>query len=225
MKLYKNESELAVDLVKKAYKIPEWFKERGFKKFEKRDHSPVTLADLATQIYIISNIKESFPQDKIIAEEEGSFINSKTENIITKCFSDLEIDIANFHDTVNYLGPESNRAWSIDPIDGTQGYIEGLSYAIGIGFMVESDPKICAISVPNYNEEGLAIFSAVKGQGAFASYGKKEFKKINVSNQDSLKDSILCHSLHYDQPWVLEFAKQVGINKLIRIMNYKYKFS
>ena len=161
--------------------------------------------------------KEAFPEDNIIAEEEGSNINSKTENIITKCFSDLDLDIENFHDIINYSGQESNRAWCIDPIDGTQGYIKGLSYAIGIGLMVESDPKTSAISVPNYNEEGLAIFSAVKGQGAFASYGSKEFKKIKVSNQDSLKDSILCHSLHYDQPWVLEFAKQVGINKLIRI--------
>ena len=217
MNMYNKESELDIKLVKKAYEIPEWFKEKGFKSFEKRDQSPVTLADLATQIYIISEIKEFFPEDKIIAEEEGSFINLKTENIITKCFSDLNIDINNLRDMVNYSGPESNREWVIDPIDGTQGYIEGLSYAIGIGFMVESEPKTCAISVPNYNDEGLAIFSAVKGIGAYASYGGKKFKKLKVSNQDSLKDAVLCISLHYNKPWVLEFAKQVGINKLIRI--------
>lgn len=217
MNMYNKESELAIDLVKKACKIPEWFKKKGFDYFEKQDETPVTLADLATQIYIISKIKEFFPEDKIIAEEEGSFINSKTESIITKCFSDLEIDINNLHDMVNYSGPESNSEWCIDPIDGTQGYIEGLSYAIGIGFMVESEPKTCAISVPNYNDEGLAIFSAVKGKGAYASYGEKDFKKITVSNQDSLKDAVLCLSLHYNKPWVLEFAKKVGINKLIRI--------
>lgn len=83
--------------------------------------------------------------------------------------------------------------------------------------MVDSDPKISAISVPNYNEEGLAIFYAIKNRGAYASYGGREFKEIKVSNQSSLKDSVLCISLHYNQPWVLEFAKQVGIDNIIRI--------
>lgn len=217
MNMYNKEYKLAINLVKKAYKIPEWFKEKGFKSFEKKDQSPVTLADLATQIYIISEIKNFFPEDKIIAEEEGSFINLKTEKVISECFSDLDIDINNLHEMINYSGSETNREWSVDPIDGTQGYIKGLSYAIGIGFMVDSDPKIGAISVPNYNEEGLAIFYAIKNSGAYASYGGREFKKIKVSTQVSLKDSVLCISLHYNKPWVLEFSKQVGIDKLIRI--------
>lgn len=215
--MYNKESELAIDLVKKAYKIPEWFKEKGFKSFEKRDQSPVTLADLATQIYIIHNLKAKFPEDHILAEEEGSLINTNSEELIYECFDELKIKVEDIKETLNYRGSLSAREWTVDPIDGTQGYVKGLSYAIGIGFMVESEPKISAISVPNYNDEGLAIFSAVKGIGAYASYGGKNFKKLKVSNQDSLKDAVLCISLHYNKPWVLEFAKQVGIDKLIRI--------
>ncbi len=215
--MYNKESELAIDLVKKAHKIPEWFKEKGFKSFEKRDQSPVTLADLATQIYIIHNLKAKFPEDHILAEEEGSLINTNSEELIYECFDELKIKVENIKETLNYRGSLSAREWTVDPIDGTQGYVKGLSYAIGIGFMVESEPKISAISVPNYNDDGLAIFSAVKGIGAYASYRGKNFKKLKVSNQDSLKDAVLCISLHYNKPWVLEFAKQVGIDKLIRI--------
>jgi 3'(2'), 5'-bisphosphate nucleotidase len=215
--MYNKESELAIDLVKKAYKIPEWFKEKGFKSFEKRDQSPVTLADLASQIYIIHNLKAKFPEDHILAEEEGSLINTKSEELIYECFDDLKIKVEDIKETLNYRGSLSAREWTVDPIDGTQGYVKGLSYAIGIGFMEESEPKTSAISVPNYNDEGLAIFSAIRGIGAFASYGGKKFKKLKVSNQDSLKDAVLCISLHYNKPWVLEFAKDVGINKLIRI--------
>ncbi|MFX1554859.1 MAG: 3'(2'),5'-bisphosphate nucleotidase CysQ [Promethearchaeota archaeon] len=217
MNIYNEESELAISLVKKAHKIPEWFKEKGFKSFEKRDQSPVTLADLATQIYIVDNLRAKFPEDHILAEEEGSLIDINSEKLIYECFDDLKIKVGEIKETINYRGRFSKREWTVDPIDGTQGYVEGLSYAVGIGLMVESDPKISAISVPNYNEEGLGVFSAVKNIGVYASYGGKEFKEIKVSNQDSLKDAVLCHSLHYDKPWVLEFAKKVGINKLIRI--------
>ena len=219
MNMYNKEYELAIDLVKKASQITEWFSKRGFESFSKLDQSPVTLADFASQIYIVSKLKEYFPDDEIIAEEENiDFINIKAEDLIKQCYSELNLKkIKNIKENIRFKGKSSVRQWTVDPIDGTIGYQKGLSYAIGVGFMVESEPKTSAISVPNYNDEGLAIFSAIKGKGAYASYGEKDFKKITVSNQDSLKDAVLCLSLHYNKPWVLEFAKKVGINKLIRI--------
>ena len=68
-----------------------------------------------------------------------------------------------FKEIINYGGKPSEYTWTIDPIDGTQGYIEGLSYAIGIGFIDGSQPTISVISVPNYDERGLAIFYAERG--------------------------------------------------------------
>ena len=49
MNEYHKELELGISLAKKAPKIPEWFKQKGFISFEKKDHSPVTLADLAKE--------------------------------------------------------------------------------------------------------------------------------------------------------------------------------
>ncbi len=212
----KKELNLANKVVKEAFKIPEWFKERGFEFFKKQDSTPVTLADLATQIFIISELKREFPDDSIIAEEEGSLIDKNSEKIIRKCFEDLGIKVQNIKDLVNYRGRPSERQWSVDPIDGTQGFVEGLSYAVGIGFMRKSDPKSCAIAVPNYDENGLAIFTAEKGQGAKASYGEKIFKPIHVSKQNEIKKVRMCHSLHYNLPWVIEFSEKAGINDIVQ---------
>jgi len=122
-----------------------------------------------------------------------------------------------FKDTLNYRGSISKRQWTIDPIDGTKGFQKHLAYAIGIGFMVQSEPTVCAISVPNYNERNLTIFSAEKNHGAKVSYGNQNFNLIKVSENNTIKNFRMCHSLHYDKPWVMNFARSLGITDFVQM--------
>ncbi|MFW9882539.1 MAG: inositol monophosphatase family protein [Candidatus Thorarchaeota archaeon] len=218
---YKREVKLAIDIIKIASKITEWFRKRGIESFSfnKSDQSPVTLADFASQIYLINKLVEHFPDDKIIAEEENiEFIDSKAENLIKQCFHELNLnEFEILKENVKYRGKISKRQWTIDPIDGTIGYQKGLLYAIGLGLMVDSNPKISVIAIPNYNQKPLAIFIAEEGKGAKVSYKNGDFKPIVVSKKDDLQNVRLCHSLHYDQPWVINFAKSIGISNLIQI--------
>jgi len=207
---YDKELSLAVDLVKQASIITEWFRSKNFLSFIKKDDSPVTLADFASQIFIISEIKKYFPEDQIIAEEESSvFIDSDAENIIKRCYNSLNITF------LNYRGSSSKRQWTVDPIDGTKGFQKGLAYAIGMGFMIQAEPTICAIGVPNYKKTSLTIFSAEKNHGTNVSHGDQNFTKISVSNKKEIKKFRICHSLHYNQPWVLNFARSLGITNFI----------
>ncbi|MBY8989034.1 MAG: hypothetical protein KGD61_11320 [Candidatus Lokiarchaeota archaeon] len=211
------ELSLAIDLVKRASEITEWFRTKHISSFIKKDDSPVTLADFASQIYIISQIRKNFPEDQIIAEEESSiFINSNGEEILKKCYNSIQIDFEeNLKETLNYRGPSSNRQWTVDPIDGTKGFQKNLAYAVGIGFMIRSEPMICAIGVPNYKNTSLTIFSAEKNHGAKVSYGEHNFVKIKVSDIRALKSSRMCYSLHYNKPWVLDFAQSLNITNFI----------
>jgi len=214
---YRKELSLAVDLVKQASKITEWFRTKNSLSFTKKDDSPVTLADFACQIFIISSIKKYFPEDQIIAEEESSaFLDLDAENIIKRCYTSLNIIFEeNLKDTLNYRGPSSKRQWTVDPIDGTKGFQKGLAYAIGMGFMIQGEPTVCAIGVPNYKNTSLTIFSAEKNHGAKVSYGDQNFAKISVSNKNDFKKFRICHSLHYNKPWVLDFARSIGISNVI----------
>lgn len=219
MRTTEKELEELVEIVQNAIRITEWFKKRGFESFVKMDKSPVTLADYASQIYIISKLKHLYPKDSIIAEETyNSKLNLSSEKLILSCYNTLNLSIeTEIKDILNYRGPNSERHWSIDPIDGTIGYQEGLSYAIGIG-LIENYQKISSvIGVPNYNSSGIAIFVANKDNGAKASYGGGPFTKIKVSDQKSIRESRFCHSLHYDKPWVLKLALMLGIEKYIQI--------
>lgn len=219
MTQYSEELLLALNLVKKASEITEWFKNKGAKAFIKRDHTPVTLADYTVQIYILSQLKQFYPEDQVIAEEnERKLITENSEKSIKECFKELNIEnIADLKSNFCYRGKKSKRQWTVDPIDGTKGFLKGLTYAIGISLLENSQPKICAISIPNYNEKGQGIFVAESGQGAKASYGGDDFKSIYVSQQDDIKKARLCQSLHYDLPWVTKFADKIGITHRIQL--------
>jgi 3'(2'), 5'-bisphosphate nucleotidase len=217
---YYQELKLATEIVDTASKITEWFRKVGFLSFQKEDDSPVTIADYASQIYIINKILEQFPEDQIIAEEEdNSFIDNKVKRLISSCYESLNIgENINIEKTLFVKdNKKTPRQWTVDPIDGTKGFQKGLSYAVGIGFMINSDPKMCAIAVPNYKKFGKAIFIAEKDNGSRFAINTSEFKKIKVSHQSQLKQAKLCHSLHYDEPWVMDFASRAGIANFIQI--------
>lgn len=216
MSRYHEELTLAINIVKNASKLTEWFKSHGFQSYKKKDKSPVTLADFASQIFILSQLKEKFYEDQIFAEEESSLVSKDIEVLIKKCLKDNNFKLnEEFSSLLNYRGPQSRRQWIVDPIDGTKGYLRGLSYAVGIGLMENSDPKICAIGVPNYKNEELAIFIAEHGKGAQASYGDKEFTPIHVSHENNLSSSIMCQSLHHNKQWINKLAEMLGANKII----------
>ena len=214
---YFKELSLAVSLARKASEITEWFRTKHSSSFIKKDDSPVTLADFASQIFIISEIRKKFPEDQIIAEEESSnFLNSNAKDLLKRCYKSLRINIEkSLKESLDYRGPNSNRQWTVDPIDGTKGFQKNLAYAIGIGLMVQFEPMVSAIGVPNYKNTSLSIFSAEKNKGAKVSHGDQNFTKIRVSEIKELKTSRMCYSLHYNKPWVLDFAQSLGITNFI----------
>ncbi len=213
MRKHQNELQLASELVRKTSEITEWFRETGFKTIEKKDHSPVTLADYAGQIYINHHLKDNFPSDQIIAEENIEDLTDRQGEIIRNCYKDLNISIKKFESSLNYRGMPSKRQWTVDPIDGTKGFIANLSYSIGIGFLIDSEPTVSAIAAPNYNEKGLAVFRAELGEGAEASYAGKKFKPIKTSTQSDVKKSRVCISLHNASEATTKFLEDIGIKE------------
>jgi len=218
MSKFPEETKIALEAAKEAIKVTEWFQKEGFKIYNKQDSTPVTHADIASQILIVSRINEKFPDDTIIAEEDQEFIEDDTSKIIKKCFREVGLDDSlDIRKLISHKVNDPNRQWSIDPIDGTEGFSKHLVYAIGISFMIKNVPKMSVICVPHYDNNTIGLFIAEEGDGAKYSKNGFEFESIHVSKQDDIKKVKMCHSLHYDEPWVVKFAKKVGISQLIQI--------
>ena len=95
----------------------------------------VSEADLAAEAEIVAELQTYFPDDKIIAEEGSSEGN-----------------------------PQGERAWLVDPIDGTMNFIRGIPlWAVSIACKDTQGLLAACVYDPIRHE----LFSALRGQGAF----------------------------------------------------------
>ena len=90
-------------------------------KWKAESHSYVTVADLEVQAYLVDWLRQNFPEDGIVAEEEDCRVAPH----------------------------QSKRYWSIDPIDGTASFVAGLPFwGIGLGLMDAGQPVAGYFYVP-----------------------------------------------------------------------------
>lgn len=127
---YSKELETALDAAEKAGNLIEKYAENGFEDWKKEDDSAVTEADIASQEIIVENIKEIFPDDTFLGEEE------------------------------NLTPGKEDRVWVIDPIDGTFNFKKGMDfYCVSIGFEVDGETKVGVVHSPqtSLNETYYAV--------------------------------------------------------------------
>ena len=125
----------------------------------KADQSPVTLADQKAEEILRKKIQREFPDHGIIGEEFGE--------------------------------QDSHRewVWTIDPIDGTRSFIQGLPmFATLLSLLHKGEPVMGIICLPALGE----TVWAVQGKGTFS--GKR---RLRVSSHSKLKDSVLATADHY----------------------------
>jgi 3'(2'), 5'-bisphosphate nucleotidase len=175
------ELETALSAVALAAKICQSVQSRITREsIEKKDRSPVTIADFASQAAICRALSEAFPQDEIVGEEEAAALKS-SEN--ARHLSDLRAelgkvgvaatddDICRWIDRGGGKGG-SRRFWTLDPIDGTKGFLRGEQYAVSLALIIDGRIELGVLGCPNLptadawdNEKG-ALMSAVRGSGA-----------------------------------------------------------
>ena len=110
---------------------------------KKQDGTPVTIADFASQAIICRAIKKAFPSDPIVAEEDARALQDPAHfgllEEITSYLGGL-LDDATPDSVISWIdqgrGNMGRRYWTLDPIDGTKGFIRGDQYAIAIALFV-----------------------------------------------------------------------------------------
>jgi 3'(2'), 5'-bisphosphate nucleotidase len=189
----------------------------------KKDKSPVTVADFGSQAVICRVLSEHFPDDAVIAEEDaGELRLPQNAAILEQVVRHVQaVGGANArkspgtisHDEVcawiDRGGSSSyrDRFWTLDPIDGTKGFLRGERYAVALALVVQGEVAVAALACPNLSAtpgaEGASgsIFSAVKGQGAFIQRDcgldglDSESTRIRVSMRDDPASLRFCESV------------------------------
>jgi 3'(2'), 5'-bisphosphate nucleotidase len=147
----------------------------------KQDHSPVTVADFGSQALICSALRDAFPDDPIIGEEEASVLRKPAQaGMLERVIEHVGklrpgSDGDQICDWIDLGGAKeySPRFWTLDPIDGTKGFLRGGQYAIALALVI--DGRVCAavLGCPNLGptldaDRGKgSLFTALNGDGAW----------------------------------------------------------
>ncbi len=125
---------------------------------------PVTIADKLASKIIVEGLSEAFPTDGILSEEEHDAIDAR----LTK-----------------------QRVWMIDPIDGTQGFVEKAGdFAVQIGLMENGEIILGVVFQPTKD----LLYFAVKDNGAFMIEKQGEPIKMHVSQKTDFSEMTLAVS-------------------------------
>ena len=146
----------------------------------KSDQSPVTIADYGSQAIICKMLQEQYPNDPVVAEEDAFTLSSPemkgqieqvtrhVSNVLPEESSIDQKDIIRWIDHGN--GQTSNkRFWTLDPIDGTKGFVRGDQYAICLALIENGIVQLGVIACPSLQIDNCvgSLFVAQKDQGAF----------------------------------------------------------
>lgn len=176
---------------------------------EKEDRSPVTVADFGSQAVVNYVLAQNFPQDKMIAEE-GAAALREAENQTLRARVEEEVC------GVCGLGGEAilkaidhgktddtkalSRFWTLDPIDGTKGFLRGDHYAIALALIEEGEVKAAALACPNMQapdgEKGLLCLASENQRTLFTSlFTDGPALEAQTTNAKSFAEAVICESV------------------------------
>jgi len=144
----------------------------------KEDRSPVTIADFGSQALVGRTLLERLPGDEIVGEEDSAaLVDSKNAAIAQSVFTEVRAAVpgATDEEILTWIGSGrgaggSGRFWTLDPIDGTKGFLRGEQYAVALALVRGGAVEVGALACPNLRFRGVRgwILVAVRGAGAEA---------------------------------------------------------
>ena len=182
-------------------------------KMDKADKSPVTVADYGAQALVLKTLGDAFPADPAVGEEdagdlrkpENAALFSKIVEYVGKIDPSMdEASILESIDRGGHPGGAEGRFWTLDPIDGTKGFLRGQQYAVALALIVDGEVALGVLGCPNLpvdpqNEDGEigCLLYAVKGQGAFQAplSNPEQPTAVRCDSIDDPKAAVFCESV------------------------------
>lgn len=166
----------------------------------KEDHSPVTVADFAVQAFLGYSLSKAFPEDPMVAEENSNFLSDKEGKSILKLVTQSLGPIVpgvTGDDVCNWIDhggqSPSERFWTLDPIDGTKGFLRGGQYAVALALLVNGKVQIGILGCPNLDGGILVVAARKQGCWKATLSDPQTFHQLQVSEcSDPHQAQIAC---------------------------------
>ncbi len=225
------ELQAAVDAVRAACRVCQAVQEQLVGgALEKRDKSPVTVADFASQAIVCRSLAGALPDDPIVAEEASDALreagNAPLLGAVVGHVAAAIGASASADDVLGWIDrgghdAGARRYWTLDPIDGTKGFLRREQYAVALGLIEDGEVVLGVLGCPNLaNPDGGtgALFAATAGgpARALALQGRElgAGAAIAVDSVRRASEARFCESVesgHSNQEESARIASLLGI--------------
>ncbi len=178
----------------------------------KKDKSPVTVADFGAQAVVSQALADIFPNDPLVGEEDAAELRDpENVDLTAKVVANVQQVEPNFDekaildaiDRGTYEGGATGRHWTLDPIDGTKGFLRLDQYAVALALIENGEVILGILGCPNLphdaqNPDGPKgiLFIAEKGCGAFKrTIDSPEETPVHVTDITDTAQASFCESV------------------------------
>jgi 3'(2'), 5'-bisphosphate nucleotidase len=208
----------AIDAVARACELTRGLQDSlGLAQQTKSDLSPVTVADYAVQALISHDLGLAQPLLELVAEEDDALLvgSSGMLEAISQVLTGWMPDVS--HKLLRQLLQRSHRSgqgfWTLDPIDGTKGFLRGANYAIALAWIENGEPVLGVLGCPrlklsSFSPPGVLVASR-RGAGAWARPLDRHqaWRRLTCSTETRLSKARLLHSFEPNHTDLDEIAR------------------
>jgi 3'(2'), 5'-bisphosphate nucleotidase len=225
--------------VDKAAHLADWIRQHGVTALNKQDRTPLTIADLAAQAVISRALEEQFPGDPLLAEEDGSALQTAPgQALVAPLLHHLQpflpgVTLPELSRLLNRgVRRPGLRTWMLDPVDGTKGFLrDGGHYVVALALIEAGRPMIGMLGCPTIDADGRShdaseepsrqphgsLFLARRDAGAWVSpLDAVDFVPIHVSAISTMQAARVLVSMaaaHIDAGRTDVFMRMAGVER------------
>jgi 3'(2'), 5'-bisphosphate nucleotidase len=221
-----------IDAIRQAGRLSRLIRDGLVEAIKKDDRSPVTVADFAVQCVIARFLQRHTPDVPLVGEETSAFLRTPEGAGVLTTVTDWvrrQVPDATPERILEWIdrgtAEPTGRFWTLDPIDGTKGFLRGNHYAIALALIEQGQVTACVVGCPTLDvrdpsavvrEGTLAV--AAKGRGAWWTTLESAgaWQPLRVADTADLSEAVVLQSLeagHSDQSGLGAAMARLGIRR------------
>ena len=191
-------------------------RQQHIERHSKDDMSPVTVADYAAQAVIARHLADAFGTLTMVGEEDASTLREAGRSALREevtaaarvVWADAgsaevldAIDLGN-HDA------SGDSYWTLDPIDGTKGFLRGGQYAVSLALIEKGQVVLGVLGCPNMSADYArafdnpdprgCLFYATRSGGSWSVPADRPDispRRLDASREDNIGAMRVCESV------------------------------
>ncbi|MBI4816686.1 MAG: 3'(2'),5'-bisphosphate nucleotidase [Deltaproteobacteria bacterium] len=201
---------------------------------QKKDKSPVTVADFAAQAIVAATLADALPGDVLVGEESSNELEGAAPALaeaVCRHVSQIlgrTVDRAATSALIDRGSgnPNTDRFWTLDPVDGTKGFLRGEQFAVALALIEGGRVTLGVLGCPNL--DGGLLFAGSRGEGSrvYPLSGSGDGAIIEVARSSELvRFTESVEAGHSDQAQSAEIGRRLGITAPPLRMDSQVKYA